>query len=201
MKYAIKIFLTLAVASCANIPPEQQLNFEGNRALDAGRYQAARERYHRALQESQKSGNEQYTAIAMYGLAKSNGYLCNFREAEEWFAKSISLRESLRDSSIAYLSQNLLEFARWYIAQRKFNEAIAQFARAVPMIENLNAEGRDPIALANVLEDYENALSASGNLEGAAKVKERIMYLRKTYAARRAGFTIKPYPTNCTATN
>ena len=76
----------------------------------------------------------------MYGLARAKGYLCNFKEAEEWFKKSIAMRKNIPDSNVAYLSQNILEFARLYIAQQKWKAANAQFERAIPLLERLDIE-------------------------------------------------------------
>jgi tetratricopeptide (TPR) repeat protein len=198
MKYFILIFTILAAASCAMVPPAQQLNFQGNQALIAGRYQIAREQYSKALVEAQKSDDQQYIAIAMYGLARSNGYSCHYQEAEEWFIKSISLRDNIPNSETAYLSQNILELARLYIAERKFKEASVQFGRAVPMLESSNIEKEDPIGYANALEDYEIALRLSGEIQESIKIKEKITYLRNTYSSRKANFTPTPYPSKCT---
>lgn len=188
---------TLTVAGCATVPPAQQMNFEGNIALESQNYQLAREKYQKSLTEAEKSRDTQYTVIAMYGLARANGYLCNFKEAEDWFRKSISMRENLPDSDMAYLSQNILEFAHLYIAQKKWKEAAAQFERAIPLVERLGIEKLDPIGYANVLEDYKNSLHSLEKTKEAGKVEEKIEYLRKTYSSRQASFKIKPYPANC----
>ena len=193
----ILVAAILTATGCATVPPHQQINFEGNIALESQNYQLAREKYKGALAEAEKSKDLQYSVIAMYGLARANGYLCNFKEAEEWFKKSISLRENLPDSNTAYLSQNILEFARLYVAQKKWKEATAQFERAIPLLESLDIEKRDPIGYANVLEDYKSSLQFSGNMKEAEKIKQKIEYLRSAYSSRRASFKTKPYPENC----
>lgn len=187
----------LVVAGCSTVSPQQQINFEGNVALESQNYQLAREKYEGALAEAEKAYDRQYSVIAMYGLARANGYLCNYKEAEEWFKKSISQRESLLDSNNAYLSQNILEFARLYVAQKKWNEATAQFKRAIPLLEGLNIEKLDPIGYADVLEDYKSSLKSSGNDKDAQEISKKIEYLRNEFSSRQASFKIKPYPESC----
>jgi len=197
MSNIVILLVTLCVTACGTVPPARQFNSDGNRALEAGQYQAAREKYKKGLEEAEKSHDQQYTAIAMYGLARSNGYLCNFKEAEQWFAKSIALREQIPDTQGIWLSQNLLEFSRLYVAQKKYKEATVQFARAVPMLDRLNMQTRDPIGYADVLADYEKSLRAIGNTKQAAQVQDRIKNLRSSCPSCRAGFQIRPYPDKC----
>lgn len=196
MKSVDLLFVVLFLTSCV-LSPATKLNRQANATLETGNYKLAREQYQRALSEAQRTSYQQEIAITMYGLARANGYLCNFQESEQWFLKSIALRENITDSSAAYISQNLLELARLYIAQKKFQEAAAQFERAVPILEEMNIEAYDPIAYADTLEDYQSALHVLGRVKDAERIHARIQYLRTNHHKQRARFKVQPYPEKC----
>ena len=197
MNRFVLIFVIVAMSGCVTIPLAQQLNCKGNKALDARNYQLAIDRYQASLIEAQKAEDRQYIAIAMYGLARANGYLCNFKKAEDWFLQSIAIRETLPGSSEAYLSQNILELARLYLSAREWDKATIQFKRAIPLVEELGVETMDPIGYANVLEGYLDALVSVGDNAEAAQIRKKIEQLRNNPSTRMAGFKMRPYPTNC----
>ena len=68
--------------SCATVSPQQQLNYEGNKAYLSGRYQEALRGYEKTLEVANKNKDQQYIAIAMYGLGRTNIKLCRLDEAE-----------------------------------------------------------------------------------------------------------------------
>jgi tetratricopeptide (TPR) repeat protein len=185
----------LATAGCAS--PQLKLNWAGNEALAEHDYRLAAERYQQSLAEAEKVGDEQLAASALYGLGRANGYMCNFPEAEKFFAESIDRREHLPDTEDAYLTQNLCEFGRLYLAEGKWEDAAAQFKRAVPRLEALGTGSRDPIGYAEALEDYEKALRNAGRPDEAAKVSQRSADLRRENPSRTADYKFRPYPSHC----
>lgn len=190
----------VVISGCLSFSPSQKLNDDGNRALGAYDYQLAIERYQASLLEAQNAGDQQGIAIAMYGLARAHGYSCNFNKSEEWFLKSIVLRETIGDSGGdygAYLSQNILELARLYISVRDWKKAKAQFERAIPLIEKLGVGAKEPQTYANVLDDYLKALESLGNTGEAEQIKNKIEQLRSIRNVGSPGHIFRPYPTNC----
>jgi tetratricopeptide (TPR) repeat protein len=178
------------------VSQQQQLNYEGNIALKTQNYQLALDRYQASLTEAQKAGDGQYSAIAMYGLARTNGYLCNFKAAEEWFQKSILLRETLPDESGAKLSQNIFELARLYVSAKEWNKAKAQFERAFPLVED-HIEKTNPLGYTDALELYLKTLVSVRDSRDVDKIKQKIEELRKSHSPSPPGFKIQPYPTDC----
>jgi len=176
-------------------------NESGNRALNAGRYEAALKSYEKTLKLSEDAGDTQYQAIAMYGLARANAQLCRATIAEKWFQDSISLRESIPDDPRrAFLTQNLIEYARFLISRDRPKEAIPYFERAVPMLEDMNIEQMDPIGYANLLDDLVAVQVAVGLIEESKRHALRAAELQQRYPGREPGFRPVPYPVSC-ATN
>jgi tetratricopeptide (TPR) repeat protein len=196
--YKILVSVSILILSgCVTVSPQQQLNYEANLALDREDYEVARQRYEASLNSAQLNNDKQYEAIAMYGLGRSYGYLCKYEESEKWFLKSIKLREEIPNTSIAYLTQNILELARLYKAAGKYKKANEQFERAIPLLENLAIEFNDPIGYAATLEDYVVTLKETGNSSEASQIMNLIKNLRDKYPNLKPGFVAKQYPVSC----
>ena len=199
MHRLILLSLVLLFGGCAsNAPSPQSLNWTGNEAYFKRDYNNAIKWYSASLDESLKTNDKQFSAISMYGLARANGHLCNLDEAESWLIKSIEARKSLTNLETAYLSQNIFELGRLYIAQEKWENANAQFLQALPMLESMDMESIDPLGYANLLEEYQQILQRTGNDKLVSTNLEKIEQLRKNNQAGRAQYVSDPYPANCT---
>jgi tetratricopeptide (TPR) repeat protein len=117
--------------------------------------------------------------------------------SEKFFAESIALREKLPDREEAHLTQNLCEFGRLDLAEGKWEDAAAQFARAFPTLESVDLETSDPIGCAELLEDYEKALRNTGRAEEAAKISKRADDLRRANPSRAVVYAFRPYSSDC----
>jgi tetratricopeptide (TPR) repeat protein len=172
-------------------------NADGNAAFAARQYETAIRKYQQALNLAVEAGDKQYEAIATFGMARTYGQLCEVDQAERAFWKSISLRESLPDQKYAYLSQNLLEFARFLIAQKRVHDAVPLIDRAIPLLEKLEVAKSDPIAYADFLDEYQSALKAVGRGSEAADTATKAASLRQANPGRSARFKPDQYPTAC----
>ena len=170
---------------------------KGNKALDAGKYEAAIQNYEKARTLAGYAGDAQYRAMAMYGLARANARSCRSAVAEQWFRESIALRETLPDSERAYLTQNWLEFGRFLVSQDRVEEGIKYYELAVPKLEGIGIEQLDPIGYADLLDDIVAAYAKIGKTEESKPHAVRAAELRQKYPDRRASFHAVPYPTDC----
>ncbi len=183
-------------ASPATSP--QSLNWTGNEAYFKRDYKEAIKWYTASLENSLKTGDKQYEAISMYGLARANGHLCKLDDAEIWLVKSIKVRKSLPNLESAYLSQNIFELGRLYMAQGKWVKANEQYSLAFPLLEGFDIETKDPLGYANLLEEYQQILEQTGKSELAAMNSSKIEDLRKSNQDNPAQYISDPYPSNCT---
>jgi len=105
LKQLAGLFSIVACTSCATVSQQQQLNYEGNKAYLSARYQEALQRYEKTLDAAYKNKDQQYIAIAMYGLGRTNTKLCRLGEAENWLKQSITARDALADTNAAYITK------------------------------------------------------------------------------------------------
>ncbi|MCB5183816.1 tetratricopeptide repeat protein [Methylobacillus gramineus] len=198
IKHSLLLFI-FTISSCTTVSQQHILNTEGNRAYLTAHYQEAAQRYEKALEAAQKNKDQQYIAIASYGLGRANIKLCRLDEAEHWLKKSIQAREALADSNLAYLSQNLSELARLYMAQLRYADAITLFYKATPMLYRLKEDNNDPIALANQLDAYEEALRKTGRTAEADTIANKAKELRQNNRGKVALFKAEAIPQSCLA--
>lgn len=84
----LKFYIFLSVfylANCSTVTLQQDLNYQGNIAFEQGNFQLSKTRFQQALDAARADQDRQYEAIAMFGLARSSGYLCEYEESEQWF--------------------------------------------------------------------------------------------------------------------
>lgn len=192
---SIVVFATL-LSACAQMPPAQQANYEGNVAYYSHRYDDALAKYERSLAVAEKTGDKQYAAIAMFGLARTYAQLCQENNAEKWFKQSISAREALPDIRHAHITQNLLEYGRFLASWSRKSEAVRLYDRAMPLLESLGMEKEDPLGYAIVFDEYETLLTSTGRTDDSSAANARTKRLRETYKGQTAQFKPELYP-NC----
>ena len=78
MRKTISLLVVILLASCDSTPEQVRVNADANIALLNQNYILAKERYKTALELAQKYGDRKIEAIAMYGLGRSHGYLCEY---------------------------------------------------------------------------------------------------------------------------
>ena len=199
MHRIIIIFLVIYLAGCVTHSPlPQSLNWKGNEAYFKRNYSGAIKWFTESLEMARATGDKQYEAISMYGLARANGHLCKLNEAEGWLVKSINLRKSLPNLKTAYLSQNIFELGRLYIAQEKWEKANEQYLEGLPMVVALNIEAIDPLGYANLLKEYQQILEKTGQNKLASRNFTKIKELRRNNQSKQAQYVSDPYPANCT---
>ena len=195
------LLFMIVCTNCVTVSQQQQLNYKGKRAYFSTRYQEALQHYEKALNAAYKNKDRQYIAIAMYGLGRTNIKLCRLDEAEYWLKKSIAARNSLTDTHEAYITQNLSELARLYIAQERYADANALLDRAVPLLYRLKVDRSDPIALANQLDEYEISLRRTERTVEADAIAKKSIELRQNNPGKIALFRPDQISQSCLAAN
>lgn len=191
------VLLTMPTLLLAQSAAVVNANAEGNKAFAARQYDEALRKFQQALKLAIDADDKQYEAIATFGMARSYGQLCEVDQAERAFWKSISLREGLPDQKYAYLSQNLLEFARFLIAQNRVQDAVPLIDKAIPLLDRLDVAKSDPIGYAELLDDYQTALKSVGRNPEASDMAAKAAALRQANPGKQARFKPDRYPSNC----
>jgi tetratricopeptide (TPR) repeat protein len=190
--------LTMPTLLLAQSAAVVNANAEGNRAFAAHRYDEALRMFQQALKLAIDVGDKQYEAIATFGVARSYGQLCAVDQAERAFQKSIALREGVPDQKYSYMTQNLLEFARFLMAQNRFSDAVPLIDKAIPLLDRLDVAKSDPIGYAELLDDYQTALKSAGRNQEASDIAAKADAFRQGNPGKRARFKPDRYPSNCT---
>lgn len=188
------VLLALMFSGCAQVPSAQRANYEGNDAYYKQRYDDALDKYQRSLTLANEKGDKQYAAIAMFGLARTYAQLCLDSEADRWFKQSIVAREKVVDIEYAHLTQNLLEHGRFLVSSKRNAEAVAQYDRAMSMLEKSDIAKLDPMGYALVFDEYEALLRSVGRSPDADAAAGRARSLREANNGRQAQFRPEPYP-------
>jgi tetratricopeptide (TPR) repeat protein len=170
----------------------------GLRAELAGDYVLAERNYERALINA-RLGNAPDAGVsaAMYSVGRMKGILCKFGEAEPLLLESLKLEEGVSGTESAITSKRLFELARFYSDRGMYDKSLPYFSRGIPVVVKLGVESSDPIALADVYDEYAVALERSGQRAEAEKAKASGNALRAKNPGKKANFIPVRYVSKC----
>ena len=197
MKFLLPVLIIIFTGCASTTKSPQSLNWSGNIAYEQLKYEVAKDYYESAIELAKSSNDKEYKSIAMYGLAKTEGRLCNFSQAEYLLKESIQIRNELFDTGNAKITQNIFELGRIYIAQEKWDLAFIQYNKAIPMLEKFDMETLDPIGLSNRLKEYYQVLKHTFT-EKAHSINLKIGELRKNNPNEKARYISNLYSKDCT---
>jgi len=204
MKFvALLISLCVAVflSGCANpinMYTAQKYFDAGMAAERAGDYLAAHENYYRAYVNTEIGhADDQRKALAMYNLARMKGYLCMKAGAEPLFLKSVAVEEKVLSHNGDWYTGRLIETARFYLGFGDYEKAIPYFEKATLRITDSRVEQANPIEMADLWDNYADALRRIGSEVRAKEVAHRAWSLRNGNQGKTARFVPFPYGKNC----
>ncbi len=162
---------------------------------------AAKKCYDRALMYM-RMGSAPKAGISMgaYNLGRVAGYLCDFDIAEQLLLESLRLQEAVPssdDPDHAILSMRFFEIARFYYDLGRYKEAIPYLERGIPIAESLDVESIDPIAYANVLDEYVIALKQTNDFDRAQEIEAKAGKIRSSHAGQNPVLIPRRYNQNC----
>jgi tetratricopeptide (TPR) repeat protein len=193
--------LVTALTGCAN--PINQHNAAkyhdwGMEAERAGDYQLAERNYQRALANARIGHSpDAGISMAMYNLGRVKGHLCKHDEAEKLLTEALQLEEKVTGPESGTTTMRLFELARLHFDRKRYAASAPYFARAVPAVKKLGVQSTDPIALADVLDQYGTALARLGQSAESNGVKAEADALRLANPGKVARFKPSPYPESC----
>ena len=196
----ILVVAFIAFGCAGPINQKTASNYEqlAQQAKAAGNLALAEEYYSRALWNADM-GNASLSdrSRLTYNLGRVKGLRCDYAGAEALLSQALQLEEGASGPDSGLTSMRLFELARLNAAWGRPDEARLYYARAVPIVGNLDIETSDPIGFADVLDDYAAVLEASGDTEAAATTRQDAERLRRAHPQMRAGFVKEPYNSHC----
>lgn len=168
---------------------------------DAGDYAGARDARQRDLErrlmEETRPEIKRYTVMmATYELGRVTALTCDYGEGERL------LREALRqsydvDEQFSHRTAMLSELARLTLDAGEFADSVDFHRQALQRLDEVHFEQSDPVALAEFLASYAEALTATGDADGAAAATGRSSVLRELNPKRQAQFVARRYRDVC----
>jgi tetratricopeptide (TPR) repeat protein len=202
MRTGVSLIVAAAVAvmaGCVGVTDEATFldnkrlyikNAEGQ--VKAGNWNNARRTYTLALSNATWAEDKpQELATLNYQVGRANGVTCRYELAEQHLNQAMELDK--QSSGPSYRST--IELGRLNLAQGKAPEAAGYFERALAEMDKTGVEKRDPVGLAEALDDYANALAKAG--KDATAAVTRAADLHKKHAGTSAVTARAPYGTQC----
>ncbi len=201
MRTLVIVSFTLALASCAN-PINQHTAAKyhgwGQEAEQTGNYALAERNYERALANARLGHSpDAGLSMAMYNLGRVKGYLCKYDQAEQLLTEALKLEEKVTGPDSGVTTMRLFELARLQFDREQYAASLPYFVRAVPAVKKLGVESSDPIALADVLDQYSIALGKMGQSMESAEHKREADALRTKSPGKAARFKPISYNQPC----
>lgn len=155
----------------------------------------ARDGFRERVAQARNDGNVPPLELAalIYEYGRTSGVLC------DWQTASLSLEESyeLDKSNGGPSHMSLVELARLNLAQEQYEEARRYFSMAIPELDSVDADKRDPMGFVDIIEEYSAVLSKLGETKEAAVHRDRGKYLRQTSINSVSRSDITPYGAFC----
>ncbi|CAB1057727.1 hypothetical protein D1BOALGB6SA_2480 [Olavius sp. associated proteobacterium Delta 1] len=191
------LILVVFLVSCAgtiNIHNARKYDLAAYDALQKGDWKTARMFYSRAWGNA-KMGNADIRTVSRlrYEYGRASGIVCEWTEAE------LALNEAfeLDSKSNGPRWMPLVELERICIAQKNYIKAKGYFDKLMPILSEIQAETKDPIGYADLLDEYALVLENTGEPEAATKHRQRAKQITKTFPGKHAHTEITPYGTAC----
>jgi len=196
--YVLLVFLLTACAQDLTRHNAMRYYDLALRAEQAKDYAGAKEAYRRALINA-RDGEAPQAGIsaATYGLGRMTGYTCDYATAEKLLREALELEQTLPNPVPGNLSKRLSELARLTFDEGKYQDSVAFYEQALPILEKLGAPRSDPIGYATYLEDYAFAMARNGSDDQAAQVRAKALAIRRANPGKGAQFVPLYYRDVC----
>ena len=196
--YVLLAFLLTACAQDLNKHNAMRYYNLALRAEQAKDYAGAKEAYRRALINA-RDGEAPQAGIsaATYGLGRMTGYTCEYAAAERLLREALELEQTLPYPVPGNISKRLSELARLTFDEGKYQDSVAFYEQALPILEKLGAPRSDPVGYASYLEDYAFAMARNGNENNAAQVRAKALAIRRANPGKEAQFVPLYYRDVC----
>ncbi len=171
-----------------------QLAEAGESAVAIGNWSLALSSWQQMLAHEKHFINDKsYTAVIYYEQGRAAGVLCQWQLATRSLQRAYQLD---RESGGPYFMA-MLELARTYMAQGKYEAAKEQFDQLLPELRQRDAALVDPLGSAAIVDDYALTLEKLGHAELATPYREQAAALRESYDGITAETVKTPYGQRC----
>lgn len=169
---------------CSSIERSWDLAYEDE---DNNRWEQAYQRWVQIVEEGKREERpDGDMAVYYHNLGRTAGVTCRFDESEQALLRAVALYDETGGRSF----DPLIELGRLDLDQKKYPASVRHFQQALDAMERAKFAA-EPRNQALVLDDYALALAKSGDADGAKRVRERAVALRKS-APQAGGYSGRP---------
>jgi tetratricopeptide (TPR) repeat protein len=193
------IITALSALSAACMSPllgrEAEIHFEAASKFDAqGDYVSARDQYAQALMRAHFAHAPAETmSMLYYNYGRTAGYTCKLTEAKESLQKAMELELGVSGEHSGVYTMRLMELARLHHDQGESAQSAQYFEKALPNLRALKLQDSDPIALADVLDEYAVVLDELHRSSDIEPVKAEAGAIRAAHPGMKAQFVAVRY--------
>jgi len=201
MKKALVLISILLITACAN-------KYNHNIGLHhhamamkyekSGDYRKAERMYFEAFMHS-RLGHPPPSgySTAYYNLGRVKGYLCKNSEAEKLLLEAVELEQTANGSESSTITKYFLELARFYFDNGMYESSAPYYSRGISMTRKYGAEEDDPIALAQIMNEYASVLEEIGRSSEAEDIRNEAHNLKIKNPQKKAVNVPARYNRNC----
>lgn len=181
-------------ANPINLYTAKQYDIAAYDSIERGEWKQARMYYSRAWGNAQMGGADiRDISRLRYEYGRASGVVCEWEEAETALNEAYEM--DIKSNGPYWMP--VVELERMFIAKKDFQKANTYFEKLMPILNEVGAETGDPLAYADVLDEYALVLEKIGKPEEANKHLKRAKQLKDTFPGRESRTEITPYGTQC----
>jgi len=197
----IRVFLIavlMTTSGCAiNQGTAMRYNQLGVQAERAENYTLAESNFEKSLLNAELAHSDAHISAAKYNLGRIKGYLCKYDDAEKLLIESLKLEETVTGPDSGSMAMRFLELARLQYDRERFGESVPYYRKGIAVAKKIGVATEDPIALANIVDEFSTALTKTGEVSEAVAAAADAKDLRDRNAGARARFVPVRYPKSC----
>ncbi len=188
---SVLLVALVSLAGCVGAinQKEAEIHYAAAHRFDLeGDYLSARDQYLKALVDAKLVGASAATiSMLMYNYGRTAGYTCQFEAAEKYLTESLDLERTVSGPQSGITSMRIFELARYYFDRGEYAKSASFYAQGIPVLEKTDFVGKDPIAVANMLDEYATA-AAKINAPSASDLSHKALLLRQQNPGKQASF-------------
>jgi len=187
-------FILVACVNPINLHTANEYFQGGQSNMAQGKWFNARMSYGRALTNANVGGaNDKVKAVYAYEYGRASGAICDWKESE----RGLLLANELDKKTNGPVHMSLVELARMYSANGSLEKSKQYFSLAKESLDKIQADTKDSIGYANILDEYSKVLTKLGDNDEAKALKTRELEIRSIFKDRKSGHDVTPYGKHC----
>lgn len=164
----------------------------------AGNYIKAKRLYMKEMHHA-RLGHPPAAGISStyHNLGRIKGYLCEISKAEFFLLQSLQAKKKELEVESRAMAMYQLELAMFYYDQARYSSSAPYYASSIPMAIQYGMQEDDPIAVAQMVDEYATVLEKTNHPTQAIDARKQAQQLRANSPDKKAHFMPTRYQQDC----